>query len=143
MPYRFLEDEATADVAFEAWGKELPEVFQAAADAVINVMVENPGDIRPRETKRFEVQNAQLDLLLFNFLEQLVYYKDAEHFIGNITRVEVDGAAGDWRANSDAEGEKLDPERHHLSVDVKAITLHEFTLVQKDAEWRAHVVLDI
>ena len=143
MPYRFLEDEATADVAFEAWGKDLPEVFQAAANAVVNVMLENPRDIRPQEVKRFEVQNVQLDLLLFNFLEQLIYYKDAQHFIGNVTRVEVTGADANWRAVAQVAGERLDPERHHLSVDVKAITLHEFTLVLERAQWRAHVVLDI
>ena len=143
MGYRFLEEEATADVAFEAWGKDLPEVFQAAADAVVNVMLENPGDIRPHEKRQFELQNDQLDLLLFNFLEQLLYYKDAEHLIGNVSRVEVTGADRIWHAIAEVEGERLDPERHHMRVDVKAITLHEFTLARKGGRWRAHVVLDI
>ena len=86
MNYRFLEDEATADVAFEAWGRGLTEVFKGSADAVVNVMVENPGDIRPNEVRRFDLENDQLDLLLYNFLEQIVYYKDAERFLCNVSR---------------------------------------------------------
>ena len=39
MPYRYLEDIATADVAFEARGKDLAELFMAAAEATMNVMV--------------------------------------------------------------------------------------------------------
>ena len=143
MNYRFLEDEATADVAFEAWGEGLPEVFKAAADAVLNVMVEDPEDVRPNEQRRFALQNDRLDLLLYNFLEQLVYYKDAQRFLGNISRVEVMPDNGAWRLSAVAEGEKLDQERHHLRVDVKAITLHEFTLTRKSGQWRAHVILDI
>jgi SHS2 domain-containing protein len=141
--FRFLEDEATADVAFETWGKGLPDVFKGAADAVVNVMVENPGDIRPNEQRRFELQNDRLDLLLYNFLEQIVYYKDAERFLGNISGVEVTPINGAWRVSAVAKGEKLDPERHLLRVDVKAITLHEFTLAEERGQWRAHVVLDI
>ena len=41
MPYEFLDDVATADVAFRAWGETLEETFVAAATAVIHVMVEN------------------------------------------------------------------------------------------------------
>lgn len=41
MPYRFLEDIATADIAFEARGETLEEVFTAVAEATMNVMIES------------------------------------------------------------------------------------------------------
>ncbi|HOV88133.1 MAG TPA: archease, partial [Syntrophobacteraceae bacterium] len=40
MPFRYIEDIATADVAFEAWGETLEDLCVAAADATMNVMVE-------------------------------------------------------------------------------------------------------
>ncbi len=141
--YRFLEDEATADVAFEAWGEGLSDVFKGSADAVVAVMVENPDDILRSELRRFELENNQLDLLLYNFLEQILYFKDADRFLGNVSRVEVASVDGVWHLSAVAAGEKLDPQRHRFRVDVKAITLHEFTLAQKSGQWRAHVVLDI
>jgi SHS2 domain-containing protein len=40
-------------------------------------------------------------------------------------------------------GEKLDPDRHHPRVDVKAVTLHRFSLQQGEHGWEASVILDI
>ena len=39
--YRYLEEIVTADVAFEAWGMTLEELFRVSADAVLNVMIED------------------------------------------------------------------------------------------------------
>ena len=41
MTYKYLEEIGTADIAFEAAGRDLPELFTAAADATMNVMIEN------------------------------------------------------------------------------------------------------
>ena len=38
MPYEYLEDFGTADIAFQATGRDLPELFMAAADATMNVL---------------------------------------------------------------------------------------------------------
>jgi SHS2 domain-containing protein len=40
-------------------------------------------------------------------------------------------------------GERLDPERHHPRVDVKAVTLHQFRLEKTGQGWEAFVILDI
>ncbi|MBI4793908.1 MAG: archease, partial [Deltaproteobacteria bacterium] len=37
MPFEYLDDVATSDVAFQAWGETVEELFVAAADAVMNV----------------------------------------------------------------------------------------------------------
>ena len=66
MPYEFLEDVATADIAFRAWGETLEETFVAAATAVLQVMVENCDAIRPCQERRITVEHEALDLLLFN-----------------------------------------------------------------------------
>lgn len=143
MPYEFLEDEATADVAFEAWGKDLEEVFRSAAEATLNIMVDNPEDIKPLERRSLELSNEALDLLLFDFLQQLIYYKDAELLLLRVPEVRVEGRDGAWRLRAVAQGERLDSARHRQIVDVKAVTLHHFRLEQIPGGWRAHVILDI
>jgi len=40
-------------------------------------------------------------------------------------------------------GERIDPDRHGLRADVKAVTLHGFSLVRRGSGWEATVVLDI
>lgn len=143
MPYRFIDDEATADVAFEACGKDLSEVFRDAGDAVTNVMIENLVAIEPREAETIHVDNEQLDLLLFNLLERLVYYKDARQLLLRLGDLAVWKSGDTWHARGVARGETLDPARHHQHVDVKAVTLHDFSLEHANGQWCVHVVLDI
>jgi SHS2 domain-containing protein len=57
-----------------------------------------------------------------------VYYKDAEQLLLVVAQVEITRHEGCYRLTATARGERLDPNRHHLRVDVKAITLHHFCL---------------
>jgi SHS2 domain-containing protein len=143
MPYEFLDEMATADIAFCAWGETLEETFVAAATAVVQVMVENLDAIRPCQERRIMVEHEALDLLLFNFLQEPVYYKDAEQLLLVVAQVEIAMHEGRYRLTATARGERLDPDRHHLRVDVKAVTLHRFRLQQRERGWEALVILDI
>src|SRR4029453_10717564 len=78
MPYTYLEETAPADIAFEATGRDLPELFSAAADATTNVMIDNIEAIESRETRQIELSNEKLDMLLFDVLQELIFLKDAE-----------------------------------------------------------------
>jgi SHS2 domain-containing protein len=143
MPYEFLDDVAVADIAFEAWGRDLKETFLAAADATMNVMVEELGSIRPVERKEFHLQNEALDLLLLEFLQELIYYKDAEELLLRVKEVELQENGKSYSLRATASGEKIDPARHPLGVDVKAVTLHRFRLERVSRGWEAFVILDI
>ncbi len=143
MPFEFLEEMATADIAFSAWGKDLEETFISAADATLNVMVEELDSIQPLERREINLQNEALDLLLFNLLQELIYYKDSEKLMLRIHRVRIQGAVGNHLLEAIGVGERLDPNRHRLRVDVKAVTLHQFSLEKTDQGWKAQVILDI
>lgn len=143
MPYEFLEDVATADIAFHAWGADLEEVFKAAGDAVINTMIENLDAIALSETRIFNLDNDALDLLLFNFLQEFVYYKDSELLLLRAQQVQIEEKESIYHLTATTKGERLDRDRHHQRVDVKAVTLHQFKLEKTDMGWTAHVILDI
>ena len=80
---------------------------------------------------------------LFDFLNDLIYYKDAELLLLRVPEVEIDPGREPFVLRARAVGEALDPDRHHTRVDVKAVTLHKFSLEQADGGWTAFVVLDI
>ena len=143
MPYKFLEDLATADIAFQAWGKDLEETFISAADATMNVMVDELHAIEPRQRREWRLENDALDLLLFNFLQELIYYKDTEKLMLRVNQARVQAEARPYVLEALASGETLDPERHHPRVDVKAVTLHHFRLEKTERGWEALVILDI
>ncbi len=143
MGYEFLENVAIADIAFRAWGEDLQKLFQAAANATINTMIENLDSIEPKETRNISLDNDELDLLLFNFLQELVYYKDSEQLLLQTQQINIDEKNGKYHLTAVLQGEKLDPQRHQQLVDVKAVTLHKFHLEKINDGWKAMVILDI
>jgi protein archease len=143
MPYKYLEEIGTADIAFEATGRHLPELFSEAADATTNVMIDNIEAIQPRQTRQIELSNDKLDMLLFDLLQELIFLKDAERLLLRIREVQIDDRAEMYLVKATAEGETLDVERHHQRADVKAVTLHDFSVKRTEGGWKARVLLDI
>jgi SHS2 domain-containing protein len=143
MPYHYLEEIGTADIAFEATGRDLPELFSDAADATTNVMIDNIEAIEPRETRQIELSNYKIDMLLFDLLQELIFLKDAERLLLRIRKLHVDEKDETYFVKATAEGEPLDAERHHQRADVKAVTLHDFSVERVNDGWKARVLLDI
>ena len=143
MPYHYLEEIGTADIAFEATGRDLPELFKDAADATMNVMIDNLDAVEPRETRHIELSNDEIDMLLFDFLQELIYLKDAERLLLRVRKVWIDEKDKKYFLKAEVAGEQLDEARHEQRADVKAVTLHEFSVEKKDGGWRARVLLDI
>src|SRR6266513_495002 len=118
MPYRYLEEIGTADIAFEATGRDLLELFRDAADATMNVMIDN------------------IDALLFDLLQELIFLKDAERLLLRIRKLHINEKDEKYFLRAIAEGESLDAERHHQRADVKAVTLHDFSVVREKGGWK-------
>ena len=143
MPYHYLEDIGTADIAFEATGRDLAELFSDAADATMNVMIDNLDAIEPRETRHIELSSDGIEMLLFDFLQELIYFKDAERLLLRVRDVPIEERDEKYFLKAKAAGEPLDAARHYQRADVKAVTLHDFSVEKENAGWKARVLLDI
>lgn len=143
MPYRYLPDIAIADVAFEALDETLEGLFLAAAEATMNVMVGDLETIVERETRVIQAEEAELDMLLFQLLQELIFFKDAERLLLRVKSLAIRRLSEGYQLWAEARGEELDPARHDLVVDVKAVTLHRFQVEPTARGWQATVILDI
>ncbi|MFA6112128.1 MAG: archease [Candidatus Latescibacterota bacterium] len=141
--YEYLSEVAIADVALRAWGETAGELFAAAARAVLEVMVSPLATVRLREERRLELAAASVELLLLDFLQEILYHKDAERLFLLPVGIEVAVSAAGARLHGVLAGEGIDPERHDLGVDVKAVTMHRFSVRQEEGRWIAEVVLDV
>jgi SHS2 domain-containing protein len=141
--YRYLEEIATADVAFEAWGATKEEAFLAAADATLNTMVEEIGTVVPEEGRVFSLAADSLDLLLFELLQELIFHKDADRLLLRVRDLRIEETGPGYRLHADATGETINPARHPLLADVKAVTLHRLVVERTPDGWHAIVVLDV
>ena len=72
MRYKFLDH--TADVMFEAYGKNLNEVFENAALAVFGVQCDL-NLVKNKVKKKIKLKNENVEDLLFDFLGELIYLK--------------------------------------------------------------------
>jgi protein archease len=143
MPYHYLEEIGTADIAFEATGRDLSELFTAAADATINVMIDNLDAIESREARQIELSNDNVEMLLFDFLQELIYFKDARRLLLRVHEAQLDQKGETYFLKAKVAGERLDDTRHQQRADVKAVTLHGFSVEKYDGGWKAKVLLDI
>ena len=143
MPYEYLEDSVTSDVTLRAWGRNLDELFTAAADATTNVMVGAVESISPTVTKVASVNADALDLLLLRFLEELIFHKDAEGLILRATDVGVEAIDHSHQVHALLRGEPIDAHKHELLADIKAVAVHALRVEHTDSGWQAQVTLDV
>jgi SHS2 domain-containing protein len=143
MPYEYLDGIAIADVAFKARGKTLEEVFGAAVDAATGAMLENLNEVGRVVQKRVFLSDGSLDLLLFQLLQEIVFFKDAERLFLRLGSISFGKKGRVHSLDALFVGETIDPCKHHLAVDVKAVTLHRLSLRKTEEGWEATVVLDV
>jgi SHS2 domain-containing protein len=145
MPFQYRGDIAHADIAFDAWGKTLEELFQGAAAATMQVMVENLTAVRPLQKVDISLVQEDAEMLLFDFLNEIIFFKDARRLLllpAQLLIVQQEDGAG-YTLQATLQGEEIEVGRHRLATDVKAVTMLRFS-VHRDADgWRATVVLDV
>ncbi len=139
--YKYRDDIAHADIAFEVVADKLDEVFSETAKAMFNVMVDL-NDVEEKVKKQIKLENTDLERLFFDWLSELVYIKDTEYMLFKKFDVKISQTKG-YKLIASIYGEKVDRKKHKLKVDVKAVTMHKFSLKKKDNKWNALVVLDI
>lgn len=139
--FKFLEEIATADLAFEVYGKDLNELFQNAAEALFTAQA-NVSKVAAAQEREVSIEADNVQDLMFDWLQELIYLKDAEAMLFSVfeLNVDVDDKA---RLTATIKGEPINMEKHELGVDVKAVTLHMFEVKQTDKGWYARVVVDI
>jgi SHS2 domain-containing protein len=139
--YVFLDEITTADCAIEVIGHDLSDLFVTVGRAVAEIMVD-PRTI-PVTTRREIVLTASaLDLLLFDWIAELIFVKDSESLIFTGTTVAVTGPP-ECRLMARVAGGPIDRARTILRADVKAPTLHHFALERHLGGWSARIVLDV
>jgi len=139
--FKFLPDIATADIAFDAFGKTLDELFAHAAEAVFTEMVDFK-TVTPTVTKEFTLTGEDVEKALYNFLEELIFLKDAECLVFSQFTVAVTEGKP-YQVKATIKGEKINQQKHKLGNDVKAITLHMFSVKKEKDAWVARVIIDI
>jgi|SRR5688572_400319 SHS2 domain-containing protein len=139
--YRIVEEIALADCAFDVDGRDLPDLFETAARALAELMVD-PATLASTVRRTIALDASALDLLLYDWLSELIFRKDRDLEVYTRSSVRIAGD-GPVHLTAEVEGGVLDPALVELRSDAKAVTFHQFALAPVEGGWRARIVIDI
>ena len=131
--------EHTADLGLRVRAADLNQLFVEAAQALFSAIVDDLATVDPKQRIDVNLQGDDRSYLLFDWMNELLYRFDTEHLLFGKFEVRIknetlQGAA--W-------GEPLDPSRHSLAHEVKAITYHGLRVEKEGDGWLAEVIVDI
>lgn len=129
----------TADIGLRILTPELPSLFVEAGQALFSMIVPDLDSVAGQQTVEVEVAGNQLDYLLFDWLNELLYLFESRQLL--LSQFDVQMTDGGLRAQ--CRGETMDPDRHRLEHEVKAITYHGLKLQRQDDGYLAEVIVDI
>jgi SHS2 domain-containing protein len=131
--------EHTADLGLRVRAADLNSLFAEAAECLFSAVLEDIGSVKPAISVELEIAGTDREFLLFDWLRDLLMRCDEDHMVFGKFEVKVrdDGLTGT------AWGEPIDPDRHLLAHEVKAITYHGLKVEQTADGWLAEVIVDI
>lgn len=130
--------EHTADIAVEASGETLGEVFAATANGMAAAMC----DEWPTDGSRFEltVSAENREALLFDYLDELIYERDIRSVLPVDNRGTVSEVDDEWQFSGGYRGVPLE---RVTARDLKAVTYSEMDISFEGGNWRTYVVFDV
>ena len=133
----------------------MEEAFENAAYGMFHIIAPE-AEAALRESRDVAVRASDLELLLVNWLSELLYIFEVDAFLPGrfrVTEVKVEDLKGNAELYGSAIGEEIDPARHQLERGIKAVTYHilrvdrmkvaEAGTEGRDMGWRVQVVFDL
>ena len=140
--FRFLEDIAPADIAFEAEGESVEEVFRGATQAILETMA-NPTTVSGGWERAIERSDVDPSALLFDWLSEVVYWKDAAGVVFREAPLTLMREGDVWLLRARLIGAPVDQQAQELHADVKGVTKHLYELKHTGGCWKVRAVLDV
>lgn len=140
MPKRYRLIEHTADAGVRVFGDDEKELFLNAGEALCdivfglcNVSGDDYGGI-------ISASGENREELMVDWLSRLLLKFELESFIPSRFEADVmtrtDFSAGVY-------GEKFNPDRHEVLMEIKGVTYHGLKVEQKEGLWTAEVIFDV
>lgn len=140
----------TADLGILVVGDDLNHLFANAANALSDIITDNP-QVRDVETKEIIVTGIDLEQLMINWLQEVIYYYEVYSFlfkefdVHEITtsKHEKTSPSTSLTIKAIGSGEIFDYERHTILTEVKAATYHQIEVKENNGKWQARIIFDL
>jgi len=139
MGFRYPEDGPPADLTVEGLGENVADAIKNVVLGMFNALTPLEG-IKPIEEFVIEADGRDLESLIFNLMDEFLYFNDVDNLVASEILLNVD--QDKFRATAYCKGERLDIRRHQTGIAIKAVTFHQMKVTQSDGGVIARVVFD-
>lgn len=135
--------EHPADTGFKAYGNNLEEAFENAALAFTNIIADAE-KVEVKEEYDIDLSSEDLEALLYDWIDYLIYLYDAKSFLASKFEVEKISKTNDgYKLEAKAQGEKYNREKHGQGTEVKAMTYHMMEIKDDPNQSYVQAIVDI
>ncbi|SCZ52468.1 archease [Thiohalomonas denitrificans] len=127
-----------ADMGVRGWGDRPDTAFEQTGLAMTAV-VTDPVSVRPETQVTIRCEAPDLELLLVDWLNALIYEMATRHLLFSRFDVRIEGP----RLSGSAWGEPVNRERHGPAVEIKGATYTALRVYREAERWVAQTVVDI
>ena len=138
---KFEYFDVTADIGFYAFGKNLNEAFENAGLAIFNI-ISNTDNISNEKSIEFEITSEDNVSLLYDYLEELLFYHEVEFMLFSEFNVQIEETDGSYNLKAIIKGEDINWDKHERNCEIKAITFHQMEVDIGDAV-RMKAIVDL
>ena len=139
MSYSYPEGGPAADLLVEAKGETLGEAFAQIALGMFNMMTPLEG-IEEKDDFIVEAEGTDLENLLFNLMDELLFINDVDFYVPKSINVTIDFE--NLRAVAICKGERFNSTTHEVGIAVKAVTYHMMEIKESPEGWLVRMVFD-
>jgi SHS2 domain-containing protein len=131
--------EHTADEGLLVKAADRKELFARAAWGMFSLLTDMSA-VRPLETVAVNVEAPDIEALMVRWLSDLNYL----HLVGRKLFCGFEVARLTRRTlEARARGEAIDPRRHAIRREIKAVTFHGLKVAREGSVWTARVIFDV
>ena len=136
---KYKQIEHTSDIGIKVFGNSMKDLFINAAFGMFDIMTDI-SSVNHSLAEGIEIAGDNPEEIMVSWLSELNYLFITESKIFN--KFEIYRLT-DTELNGSAIGEKLDPRRHPIHTEIKAVTYHEIYIKQLKKKWEAQIIFDI
>ena len=114
-------------------------LYQAGLDALRELLV-GSSPVAAAEERTIALRGADPTERLIHFLADVLYLYDTQLLLCCACTF---ATLEPTHLTATVTGEPLDPERHPIDTEIKAVTYHQLAIAQVAGRWQARVIFDL
>ena len=134
--FRFLPH--TADLRIEVLGRDLPDLHASCIETLFSLLTDRRR-VREAVVRTVAIEGSSSEDRLFFLLREALLLFEIERFLVRRAHGTIQGN----RVTMSVVGEFVDPSRHVLGREIKAVTRHAMTVRERPGGFAARFVVDV